>query len=115
MRQRVAAEFDAPASGTEPVGFMRRYTVHARRVVVTADSLRTPQLLYAFGIRPCAFGRYFNEHFQMFAPIVLDDVLTDGGADGPVTDGDSATVRVPFRDDRQFQGQLLSLMGGPLI
>jgi choline dehydrogenase-like flavoprotein len=172
MLQRVAAEFDAPTSATEPVGFMpsageraqgalrpsgisvilgdtlqrsrvelrahtlarrilvsgktavgaeledrstgRRYTVHARRVVVTADSLRTPQLLYASGIRPRALGRYFNEHFQMFAPISLDDMLTANATDAPVNVGDSAIVRVPFRDERPFQGQLLSLMGGPL-
>lgn len=172
MLERVAAEFDARTSATEPVGFMpaageraqgalrpsgvsvilgntlqrpgvelradtlarrilvsgatavgaeledrttgRRYSVHARRVVVTADSLRTPQLLYASGIRPRALGRYFNEHFQMIALITLDDTLTTNTTGAPVIDGDSALIRVPFNDDRPFQGQLMSLMGSPL-
>jgi choline dehydrogenase-like flavoprotein len=37
-------------------------TVRAKWVVVAADALRTPQLLFASGIRPPALGRYLNEH-----------------------------------------------------
>jgi choline dehydrogenase-like flavoprotein len=36
--------------------------IAAAAVVVCADALRTPQLLYASGIRPEALGRYLNEH-----------------------------------------------------
>jgi hypothetical protein len=34
-------------------------------VVVAADSLHSPQLLYASGIRPKALGHYLNEHPQL--------------------------------------------------
>lgn len=37
-------------------------TVGADAVVVCADALRTPQLLFASGIRPPALGRHLNEH-----------------------------------------------------
>lgn len=40
-----------------------RFTVHATQVIVCADSVRTPQLLFASGIRPEALGRYLNEHY----------------------------------------------------
>jgi hypothetical protein len=36
--------------------------IGARIVIVCADTIRTPQLLFASGIRPPALGRYLNEH-----------------------------------------------------
>lgn len=39
--------------------------VRAGTVVLAADSLHTPQLLYASGIRPKALGHYLNEHPQL--------------------------------------------------
>ena len=39
--------------------------VKAGTVVVAADSLHTPQLLFASGIRPKALGRHLNEHPQV--------------------------------------------------
>jgi choline dehydrogenase-like flavoprotein len=41
-------------------------------VVVCADALRTPQLLFASGIRPRALGRYLNEHAFITARVLLD-------------------------------------------
>jgi choline dehydrogenase-like flavoprotein len=41
-------------------------------VVVCADALRTPQLLFASGIRPEALGRYLNEHAFITARVLLD-------------------------------------------
>jgi choline dehydrogenase-like flavoprotein len=38
------------------------WTLRAKWVVVAADALRTPQLLFASGVRPPALGRYLNEH-----------------------------------------------------
>jgi choline dehydrogenase-like flavoprotein len=40
----------------------RPYQVEAGQVVVAADSLRTPQLLFASGVRPPALGRHLTEH-----------------------------------------------------
>jgi choline dehydrogenase-like flavoprotein len=40
-------------------------TVSAKYVVIAADSLRTPQLLFASGVRPEALGHYLNEHPQV--------------------------------------------------
>jgi choline dehydrogenase-like flavoprotein len=38
------------------------HTIDAATVVLCADALRTPQLLFASGIRPDALGRGLNEH-----------------------------------------------------
>lgn len=44
----------------------------ADTVIVCADALRTPQLLFASGIRPEALGRYLNEHAFITAQVLLD-------------------------------------------
>ncbi|MEV0638378.1 GMC oxidoreductase [Streptomyces sp. NPDC050619] len=44
----------------------------ADAVVVCADALRTPQLLFASGIRPHALGRHLNEHAFITARVLLD-------------------------------------------
>ena len=44
----------------------------AGAVVVCADALRTPQLLFASGIRPEALGRHLNEHAFITARVLLD-------------------------------------------
>jgi choline dehydrogenase-like flavoprotein len=57
-----------------PSGQIR--TVEARSIIVAADSLRTPQLLWASGIRPAALGRYLNDHVMVggwFTPEYLDE------------------------------------------
>ncbi|MEV5530025.1 GMC oxidoreductase [Streptomyces prunicolor] len=46
--------------------------LHADTVIVCADALRTPQLLFASGIRPEALGRYLNEHAFITAQVLLD-------------------------------------------
>ncbi|GLJ61272.1 pyranose oxidase [Microbacterium barkeri] len=48
-------------------------TVEADLVVVAADAFRTPQLLWASGIRPRALGRYLTEH-----PVVISTVALSG-------------------------------------
>jgi choline dehydrogenase-like flavoprotein len=53
----------------------RDYEVGARFVVVAADSLRSPQLLSASGIRPAALGHYLNEHTLTTSTIQLDSSL----------------------------------------
>jgi choline dehydrogenase-like flavoprotein len=51
------------------------YEVGARFVVVAADSLRSPQLLSASGIRPTALGHYLNEHTMTTSTLQLDASL----------------------------------------
>lgn len=46
--------------------------VYARVVIVCADTLRTPQLLWASGIRPPALGRYLNEHAFLMGKVTVD-------------------------------------------
>jgi C-glycoside oxidase len=46
--------------------------LRAGTVVVCADALRTPQLLFASGIRPAALGRHLNEHAFVTARVLLD-------------------------------------------
>lgn len=46
--------------------------VEADAVVVAADAFRSPQLLWASGIRPAPLGRYLTEHHVVIAPIALD-------------------------------------------
>jgi choline dehydrogenase-like flavoprotein len=88
-----------------------RYTVRASNVVVCADGLRTPQLLFASDIRPPALGHYLNEHYQMVTLMTLIDEFD------PVkytADANSiGSVLVPFSDARPMQGGITSLAGSP--
>ncbi|MGO2189079.1 MAG: GMC oxidoreductase [Microbacterium gubbeenense] len=53
----------------------REETIDADLIVVAADAFRSPQLLWASGIRPRALGRYLTEH-----PVVLSTVALDESA-----------------------------------
>lgn len=44
----------------------------ADAVVVAADAFRSPQLLWASGIRPAALGRYLTEHHVVITTVALD-------------------------------------------
>lgn len=55
----------------------KRETVTARIVVVAADSLRTPQLLWASGIRPRALGHYINDHIFNMAGVALSEQILE--------------------------------------
>jgi len=46
--------------------------VEADVVVVAADAFRSPQLLWASGIRPAALGRYLTEHHVVISTVALD-------------------------------------------
>lgn len=86
------------------------YQVRAKRVVVAADGLRTPQLLFASDIRPPALGHYLNEHFQMATFLMLNDEFDpsrypDTGKFG------TGNVLVPFSDARPVQGGIAPLAG----
>ncbi|MBJ7578654.1 GMC family oxidoreductase N-terminal domain-containing protein [Devosia sp. MC532] len=55
------------ATGVELVraGESDSFVITAATVVVAADSLHTPQILFASGIRPAALGRYINDHYMI--------------------------------------------------
>jgi choline dehydrogenase-like flavoprotein len=48
------------------------YSIKARAVVVCADTMRTPQLLFASGLRPSALGHYLNEHAFLTGRVLVD-------------------------------------------
>jgi choline dehydrogenase-like flavoprotein len=79
------------------------HTVRARFVVVAADALRTPQLLWASGIRPEALGHYLNDQAQVIHAVRLRDVGPDARVEVDPR-GRSTVVRqsgvswVPFTD-----------------
>jgi choline dehydrogenase-like flavoprotein len=88
-----------------------RCLVHAQHVVVCADGLRTPQVLFASGIRPAALGHYLNEHFQVSAFGYLNDSF-----EPTRTENDPEQlgyVLVPFSDARPMQGGIIPLMNSP--
>ncbi|MFB4295007.1 GMC oxidoreductase [Actinomadura sp. NTSP31] len=101
---------------------MRDGTVHdvrARYVVVAGDSLRTPQLLWASGIRPRALGRYLNDQPQTVFAVRLRDIAPDPAAETDPRDKaeivpQSGVSWVPFTDDEPFHGQVMQLDASPV-
>jgi pyranose oxidase len=90
--------------------------VAARVVVVGADALRTPQLLWASGIRPDALGRYLNDQSQVVFASRLRDVSTDSGleaASGALRE-QSGVAWVPYTDGMPFHGQIMQLDASPV-
>lgn len=90
------------------------YEIHARITYVCADTLRTPQLLFASGIRPPALGRYLNEHAFVSGRVLLD--LDEFGLERdalPIArDGEFCTdsLWVPQNGPTQpFHGQIMNV------
>jgi choline dehydrogenase-like flavoprotein len=93
--------------------------VRSGHVVVAADSLRTPQLLFASGVRPHALGHYLNEHPQVSIMAEVDGLGPDPGHEGEIgnatamSDSTAVTVAasgvtwIPYEGDRfPFHGML---------
>ncbi|WP_085477339.1 GMC oxidoreductase [Rathayibacter oskolensis] len=117
---RVVLGADGRASGVEvrDVRTGARSTVVARAVVVAADALRTPQLLWASGVRPPALGRTLNDQAQIvFAVRIRDaaDVVqaVDSGAATGLSE-QSGVTWVPFVDELPFHGQIMQLDASPV-
>jgi pyranose oxidase len=106
----------------------RRWTVDVRAAAVAGDALRTPQLLWASGIRPPALGRYLNDQPQVVAAVDLDITSVDAagidasseasGRDASVDIRDHFTgvAWIPFDDETHpYHGQVLQLDTSPIL
>lgn len=92
------------------------HRVAARYVVVGGDALRTPQLLWASGIRPDALGRYLNDQAQVVFASRLRDVdapKSAAAADGALSE-QSGVAWVPYTDEAPFHGQIMQLDASPV-
>ncbi|MEN0024084.1 MAG: GMC oxidoreductase [Microbacterium sp.] len=113
---------DGTATGVllEDVATGRRYEEHADTVVLAADAFRTPQILWASGIRPRALGHYLTEHPLVFSVIGLAEqtmrrYATTEDLERELArralnpaDPVSAVNRLPFWDpDHPFAGQFM--------
>ncbi|WP_173921634.1 GMC oxidoreductase [Agromyces sp. Marseille-P2726] len=95
------------------------HEVRARAVVVAADALRTPQLLWASGIRPDALGRYLNDQTQVvYAARIRDVDLGEGTEHAAPAEGglseQSGVSWVPYTDELPFHGQIMQLDASPI-
>ncbi|GAA5063800.1 pyranose oxidase [Thermocatellispora tengchongensis] len=98
----------------------RRAVEPADLVIVAADAIRTPQLLWASRIRPPALGHYLTEHPAVLGTIALraesmrrfadEDALAAERARRALTPGDpiSAVNRIPFSEPAHpFAAQIM--------
>ncbi|MFH8251199.1 GMC oxidoreductase [Microbacterium sp. B2969] len=92
----------------------------ADAVVVAADAFRSPQLLWASGIRPRALGRYLTEHHVVITTVALDEqrmrpLVSDDEFEGELArraqnaaDPVAAVNRIPFSEpDHPFSLQVM--------
>ncbi|MFK0040618.1 GMC oxidoreductase [Paenarthrobacter sp. NPDC090517] len=86
--------------------------VNAPVVVVAADALRTPQLLFASGIRPRALGRYLNDQPQVISAVRLPPDVVEATTVGAARN--SGVSWVPYTDEEPFHGQVMQLDASPI-
>jgi pyranose oxidase len=101
----------------------KRETIEAKIVIVAADPLRTPQLLWASGIRPKALGHYLNEHPFVFTFVELDKDLVNKFAPNrqssvvnrKSSDPTVGVFWVPFdAPNHPFHGQIMHMDLSPM-
>lgn len=93
--------------------------ITAKVVVVAANALQTPQLLWASGIRPDALGRYLTEHLLVYSVVALrDEVLVRAGTSIPVKemvkDPTASTIGIPYTADiHPYRTQVMHMASPP--
>lgn len=90
--------------------------VAAKVVIVAADALRTPQLLWASGIRPRALGHYLNDHLWSFAAVALDErMVTKSATPYRSPDNTIGVFHIPFHaPSHPFHAQVMHLDISPV-
>ena len=96
-----------------------REEVAAKVVIVAADALRTPQLLWASNIRPRALGHYLNDHLWSFAAVALDEHLivrtANDGARYRSPDNTIGVFQIPFHaPSHPYHAQVMHLDISPV-
>lgn len=97
-----------------------QHEVRASTVVVAADALRTPQLLFASGIRPRALGHWLNDQPQVVFACRIADVDRPQVPDTTNDDSGTAIIQesgvawVPYTDQEPFHGQVMQLDASPI-
>jgi choline dehydrogenase-like flavoprotein len=87
--------------------------IAARIVVVAADALRTPQLLWNSGIRLKALGHYLNEHPFIFAFVELNPKSAIRNRES--ADPTIGVFWVPFdAPNHPFHGQIMHMDMSPM-
>lgn len=91
------------------------WQIAADTVFVAADSFRTPQLLFASGIRPEALGRYLNDHTQVMNLVDVDIPAEDKRDAGASEDPVVGIYWIPFSDEHHpFHGQVMQFDLSPV-
>ncbi|MEV5072740.1 hypothetical protein MRBLMI12_004403 [Microbacterium sp. LMI12-1-1.1] len=94
------------------------HLVEVSAVAIAADALRTPQLLWASGIRPPALGRYLNDQPQIVSALaVREDASHEahGGDDTDFRQRLTGVLWIPFHDpDFPFHTQVMQIGTSPI-
>ena len=98
----------------------RRTAIAARVIILAADALRTPQILWASGVRPQALGHYLNDQPQLLCAVTFDvaldeamsasraEIESSSQAARPQMDAVVGVFWVPFKDRlHPFHGQVM--------
>jgi pyranose oxidase len=91
--------------------------VSADLFVIAADALRTPQLLWASGIRLPAVGHYLNDHLWTFSAVALHPDFISGGAVSFYRSPDNTIgiFQVPFHaPSHPYHGQVMHMDVAPV-
>ena len=91
------------------------HEIGATTVVVAADPFRTPQLLWASGVRPAGLGRALNEHAQVISGVAIDAQFAPPSHVLRGGDPVSGVVWIPYDPESfPYHGQLTSVQSAPL-